>query len=243
MLIYNSVVKFEIAQQLIALNRRFYQSFADSFAETRQRLQPGVVRMLAEIPATASILDLGCGNGVQARELGQRGHKGDYLGLDFSAGLLAAARVDAPEFAKFDQADLTAAGWERELPEKKFDIVMAFATLHHIPDKDLRLQILKNIRNLLTPGGRFMHSNWQPLNSERLKTRIQPWEKIGLSADDVDEGDLLMDWRRDGQGLRYVHQYGEEELAELAREAGFKVVETFLSDGEGGKLGLYGVWE
>jgi hypothetical protein len=120
---------------------------------------------------------------------------------------------------------------------------LAFATLHHIPGRELRVQILEKVRELLAPGGRFLLSNWQPLNNERLKARIQRWEAVGLSEGDVDEDDNLMDWRRDGQGLRYVHQYSEEELTELAREVGFGVAETFRSDGEGGRLGLYGVWE
>lgn len=233
----------EIAQQLVDLNRRFYQSFADSFSETRQRLQPGVARMLAEIPVTASILDLGCGNGELARELGKHGHKGNYLGLDFSAGLLSTARADAPEFARFKQADLSATDWGQRFPEKQYEFIFAFAMLHHIPSKELRLQILEKARALLVPGGSFLHSNWQPMNSKRLKARIQPWEAVGLSEADVDSGDHLLDWRRDGQGLRYVHQYREEELAELAQEADFTVVETFYSDGEGGRLGLYGVWK
>ncbi|MCH7662915.1 MAG: class I SAM-dependent methyltransferase [Chloroflexi bacterium] len=232
----------EIAQQLVDLNRRFYQSFADSFSETRRRLQPGVARMLAEIPVTASILDLGCGNGELARELDKHGHKGNYLGLDFSAGLLSAARAEAPEFARFMQADLSATDWGEGFGEKQYDFILAFAVLHHIPSKELRLQILEKARALLVPGGSFVHSNWQPLNSERLKARTQPWKAIGLSEADVDEGDYLMDWRRDGQGLRYVHQYGEDELAELAGETDFTAIETFYSDGEGGRLGLYGVW-
>ncbi|MEK6256420.1 MAG: class I SAM-dependent methyltransferase [Chloroflexota bacterium] len=231
-----------VAQQLIELNRRFYQSFADSFSQTRQRLQTGVVRVLDTIQPTATILDLGCGNGELARELGQHGHSGGYLGLDFSAGLLEAARENAPGFAEFMQADLSAPGWDKHLAKQRYDIILCFATMHHIPGDELRISMLNKVGQLLNPGGKFVHSNWQPLDSERLRERVLPWDKIGLSEAVVDPGDLLMDWRRDGNGLRYVHQYNEGELAELARETGFNVVETFLSDGEGGKLGLYGVW-
>ena len=56
------------------------------------------------------------------------------------------------------------------------------------------------------------------------------------------EGDYLLDWRRDGNGLRYVHHFNEEELAALASDSGFSVLETFNSDGESGNLGLYQVW-
>jgi hypothetical protein len=40
-----------------------------------------------------------------------------------------------------------------------------------------------------------------------------------------------------------VHQFDENELGDLAVVAGFSVVETTYSDGEGGRLGLYQVWE
>ena len=66
---------------------------------------------------------------------------------------------------------------------------------------------------------------------------------MGILDDEVDEWDYLLDWRRDGEGLRYVHYFTEEQLAELAAETGFAVAESFYSDGESGDLGLYQVWE
>jgi (p)ppGpp synthase/HD superfamily hydrolase len=103
--------------------------------------------------------------------------------------------------------------------------------------------MLAKTRNLLKPDGRFALSNWQFLNSERLRERIQPWERIRLSAAEVDEGDHLLDWRSGGEGLRYAHHFNEDELAELAQESGFQVLETFYSDGENGRLGMYQIWE
>jgi tRNA (uracil-5-)-methyltransferase TRM9 len=115
--------------------------------------------------------------------------------------------------------------------------------LHHLPGDMLRLQILNKVRALLPPGGRFIHSEWQFLNSPRLSSRIQPWELIGLSEKDADPGDYLLDWRQGGLGLRYVHHFSESELERLAKAAGFDVVESFLSDGENHRLGLYQVWK
>ena len=79
--------------------------------------------------------------------------------------------------------------------------------------------------------------------SPRLQARVVPWEAIGLSQEEVEPGDYLLDWRRGGIGLRYVHHFNEEELQNLATKAGYQIVETFYSDGEGGRLGLYQVWE
>ena len=88
----------------------------------------------------------------------------------------------------------------------------------------------------------FIHSNWQFLNSEKQKARIQLWESIGLKETEVDANDYLLDWRRGGTGLRYVHHFDESELADLAKASGFEIVETFYSDGENRKLRIYQIW-
>jgi SAM-dependent methyltransferase len=244
-----------VAKYLVKLNREFYQKLAGPFSASRGQLQPGVLRVLESIPNEANMLDLGCGNGGVARELARRDHNGRYVGLDFSRELLqVAGSQDEGLDATFLQADLISTDWHLrpEINKQKFDFVLAFAVLHHIPGQELRMQLLQQIRGLLEEAGgfetrpyeskKFIHSNWQFLNSPRLKARIQSWADVGLAAADVDEGDYLLDWRSGGQGLRYVHQFNETELAGLAAESGFEIKETFLSDGKSGDLSLHSVW-
>ena len=123
------------------------------------------------------------------------------------------------------------------------ETAMAFAVLHHLPGIETRLEFLNRSRHLLAPHGQLYLSNWQFLNSERLRRRIQPWEAIGMTPEQVDPGDYLLDWRQGGYGLRYVHHFDQPELAALAQDSGFRLVETFYSDGKGGQLSLYQVWE
>ena len=209
------------------------------------QLQPGVQRLLNRFSSEDRFLDLGCGNGELAREMDRRGYQGTYVGLDFSPGLLAVARESSFRNlqANFITADLTSPNWESIIPNQHFDIVLAFAVLHHLPGDDLRQLFLHNVLAHTEPMGQFFHSEWQFLRSERLRSRIQSWDNIGLSESDVEPGDYLLDWRRGGYGLRYVHHFTEDELADLATRTGFTVLETFFSDGDGGKLGLYQVWE
>lgn len=232
-------------QHLLDLNRQFYQTFALQFSATRQRLQAGVLRILKTIPPEGQILDLGCGNGELARELASRGFHGQYLGIDQSAEFLAEARQKLAGKRNFSflVADLTSANWHSDLPEKSFQVIMAFAVLHHIPGTALRRRLLATVRALLSPASRFIHSEWQFLSSPRLQARLQPWEKAGLTANQVDPGDYLIDWRAGSQGLRYVHFFTPGELAALAKACGYTIDETFFSDGEGGKLGLYQIWK
>ena len=236
-----------VSNRLIELNRQFYQMFGREFSSTRSRLQPGARRILEMLNGTEHILDLGCGNGRLARELVHRGHKEKYLGLDFSSSLIEEANDDYGTLSvRFMNVDMTSKDWEHclgESPSQRFEVVFAFAVLHHVPGNHLRLGILKKVHTLLKPGGRFIHSEWQFLNSPRLRARVQQWEGSGVTAAEVDPGDYLLDWRRGGRGLRYVHFFEEIELIKLASGSGFYVIVTFFSDGEGGKLGLYQVWE
>ena len=239
------LVNEKTRDQLIDLNRTFYQTFAHEFSATRQRLQPGVQRILNQISSQESVLDLGCGNGSLGKELFIRGHKGPYVGLDSNADLLKIARGNLPELSSVSliQKDLTSPAWDTDLPVKQYDIILAFAVLHHIPGRSLRQQVIEKVKSLSVLDGRFIHSEWQFLNSPRLRKRIQPWDKVGLNLDQVESGDFLIDWRQGGQGFRYVHHFDIRELESLAADTGFKILETFSSDGEGGNLGLYQIWK
>lgn len=194
---------------------------------------------------TATILDCGCGNGELAATLCNLGFRGHYTGTDSSAILLQIAREKTSSCANFQffQADLANPDWDKTIQGKTYDVVFAFAVLHHIPSAKLRLNLLKSLRGHIKPGGWLAMSNWQFLNSPRLRKRIQDWSVIELSKQDVEAGDYLLDWRQGGKGYRYVHHFTDEELASLAQDAGFRVLETFLSDGEGGNLGLYQIWQ
>jgi SAM-dependent methyltransferase len=248
----------QVAQHLLDLNHQFYQTFASQFSATRGRLQPGVRRVLGSIPVRASVLDLGCGNGELYRALVRGGFRGLYIGIDASAGLLEIARSTPPEIQamnlpvppEFLQADLSAPNWDGALASwmpssgiLKFDFILAFAVLHHLPGWELRRQTLAIIRRWLTSGGLFIHSEWQFLNSPRLLARILPWQAAGLREDQVDPGDYLLDWRQGGYGLRYVHHFTPEELAQLGLETGFQILNTFYSDGQEGNLAIYQTWQ
>jgi tRNA (uracil-5-)-methyltransferase TRM9 len=233
----------EMIDRLLALNKEFYQSFADSFSETRGRVQPGVLVATQTLPKDASVLDVGCGNGGLARKLKELGHLGPYFGLDSSAELLTFAKENNihPK-AQYLRRDISDPGWTMDLPGS-FDRIFCFASLHHIPGQDLRSRIFETFFALLKPSGRLVFSVWNFLVSPRLRKRIVPWESVQIDPQELDPEDYLLDWRRGGYGVRYVHAFRTDELEGIARETGFKVLDTYYSDGEGGNLGFYHVWQ
>jgi SAM-dependent methyltransferase len=249
------------AERLLDLNGHFYSERGADFSATRLRLQPGVLRFADTLSGDETILDLGCGNGGLARELSRRGHTGDYLGVDFSPVLLESARGATYDFpVEFVQADLRHllaiagsdgprtprrsghSGARQVLNSTKRQIVTAFAVLHHIPGHEWRLEVLRGVHSRLQSNGLFVHSNWQFSASPRHKARIQEWSVVGINDDEIDAGDYLLDWRRGGIGLRYVHEFEAADLRQLAAETGFEVEEEYLSDGADRRSGLYQVW-
>jgi SAM-dependent methyltransferase len=196
------------------------------------------------------VLDLGCGNGELALEWLRRNPAGSYIGVDSSPLLLGIARekVQDPRFS-FHVLDLADPAWPEVLEtepaiqlKEHVDRVLSFSVLHHLPDAALRKRLALQVHRLLNENGQWIHSNWNFLASKRYQARIMPWESVNLSDEDVEEGDYLLDWRRGGYGLRYVHHFTPLELEAIAGETGFTVLNTYHSDGEGGRLGLYQVW-
>lgn len=254
----------ETTQKLVQLNRTFYEQFGDAFAATRQRLQPGIKRLFQTCNMDGDWLDLGCGNGAVLSAWAQLVKHGSYSGLDFSQALLLEAEQRATEARKMglkiwlSQADIAGGDWSAAIASLKqkdaafptrFDGVMSFATLHHIPGQHNREALLRRIKQVLKPGGYFLLSCWQFQHSPKLLGRVQPWALVELDPAQLDEGDTLLDWRGTlpGQapqtGLRYVHLFSLEELNTLAETSGFRVKESFESDGMGNRLGLYHVWQ
>jgi SAM-dependent methyltransferase len=259
-----SSMNSQTVQALIQINQVFYDAYGAPFAATRQRIQPGIRQLMRDISMRGDWLDLGCGNGSVLTAWAETASTGSYTGLDFSQVLLKEAELRAIEIKKAGKevwlqcANISDGEWGSVLstlskkadgfPEK-FDGVMSFATIHHIPGFYNRLVFFQQAHQWLKPEGIVLLSCWQFQNSPKLVSRIQPWSMAAIDPDQLEPGDTLLDWRAiaPGQnqkaGLRYVHLLSREELAKLAEESGFEVIQTFESDGEGGRLGLYQVWK
>ncbi len=237
----------EITERLLALNRAFYATFARPFAASRPTSDPALVCILPHIPQRASVLDVGCGNGRLALLLDRERPGATYLGVDAVPELVELARAQADQLttvaAEFRVADIARPGWGRALPGAPFDCVVALAVLHHIPGFDLRVGVLREIAGLLKPGGCLILSTWQFLGSARMRRKIVDWTEVSIAEESLEPGDYLLDWKREGRGLRYCHLVDEVEVERLAAESGFCVRETFRAGGREGDLSLFAVFD
>lgn len=242
-----------MVNRLLALNREFYAAFAEHFAASRSVSDPALTSILPYLPSQARILDVGCGNGRLALLLDEERPGSSYVGVDAIPELIEEARARARRLshtkAVFRVVDITEKGWTEGVPQASsstslntgFDCVVALAVLHHIPDFDLRAQVLRDVAGILMPEGYVVLSTWRFLAHERTRRKIVDWGTVGIEESELEPGDHLLDWRRGGWGLRYCHMIDEEEMEELATASGLVVREVFRGGGREGDLSLFAV--
>lgn len=233
----------DIVTRLLALNRSFYEQLAGPFARTRAHPQPGFARLLPFLPQPCTrVLDVGCGEGRFGRFLAKSGVEAEYVGVDFSSGLLAEAEAAVAD--SFAHTSFVARNLAR--PEAldglgTFSLIACLAVLQHIPGRANRLRLLREMAQQLEPGGRLFLSTWQFMDSPRQRRKLAPWAEAGLEGAAVEAGDHLLTWQSGGFGLRYVAAIDAEETAALAEAAGLSILHQFRSDGREGELNLYTV--
>jgi ubiquinone/menaquinone biosynthesis C-methylase UbiE len=143
------------------------------------------------------ILDLGCGTGIVARVLRERlGGGARLVGVDISGAMIAKARSLAPEI-EWVQASAAALPF----PDRSFEVVLSQQMLQFCPD---RRAALREVRRVLTPGGRLVASTWRP-------RPLQPvYDALGLLAE-----------RHLGPSSDLRWSLDAEELGALLTDAGF----------------------
>ncbi len=89
------------------------------------------------LPGTARILDVGCGNGVISRHLGQYGFK--VTGIDVSDKAIAIAK----SLNKYDNVKFETKSAEQLVAEgEKYDAIICSEVLEHLSNPDALLEVL-----------------------------------------------------------------------------------------------------
>jgi SAM-dependent methyltransferase len=99
------------------------------------------------------VLSLGCGDGSIERRLAS--HVGEIVGLDISAVAIEQARAKCKAAGLGNLTFVVSESGTRSLEELgQFDVICAFALLHHLHDRAI-LGTLTAARKALRPGGLF----------------------------------------------------------------------------------------
>ncbi|HEU0033927.1 MAG TPA: methyltransferase domain-containing protein [Kofleriaceae bacterium] len=124
-----------------------------------------LIERIRPIGPADRILDLGCGTGIVARLLRERlGGAAAITGIDLSAPMIGKARELAPEL-DWQVGDAAALPFR----DRAFDIVVCQQMLQFAPDRDA---VLREVRRVLSPGGRFVVSVWGARREQPLHDAI-----------------------------------------------------------------------
>ena len=103
-----------------------------------------------------SILDLGCGTGLELEELFQMNPYAKVTGIDLTEAMLETLK------AKFPDKDITTVcGSYFEVPfgEEVFDAAVSVESLHHFT-KEQKIPLYKKLNKALKPGGYFILTDY-----------------------------------------------------------------------------------
>lgn len=115
-------------------------------------LRVGFIDRIALL-AEKKVLDVGCGGGILAESMAQRG--AEVTGIDMGAAPLKVAKLHSLESGvNVTYKQITAEELAEELPES-FDVVTCMEMLEHVPDPS---SIVQACAKLCKPGGKVFFS-------------------------------------------------------------------------------------
>lgn len=228
--------------QILELNKQFYQSVSNDFSKTRQKPWEGWGRAteilkkyfhisedksISKIQAASDtthiddnkndvtrLIDLGCGNGRFYDFLSKNISNFHYTGVDTNNDLIneAKQKYGKDKNAKFIKKDVVK---NIEKFYRNYDVITAFGLTHHIPSSDLRNQWFSNLPKILDP------------KFEKSLIILTFWDF------EKKAGDYLIGWDKKPDVARFCHKYSKEELDNLIsnyKNLGFKLLSRYKAD-------------
>ena len=105
------------------------------------------------VPASAAILDVGCGGGRTVQRLAALSPDGNIVGLDYSAASVAVARDTNTKEMEAGRVQIARGSVVAlPFPDRTFDLVTAVETHYYWPDLPANA---REIFRVLKPGGTF----------------------------------------------------------------------------------------
>ncbi len=162
------------------------------------------------------VLDVACGTGIVARRVASRvGESGSVVGLDINEGMLTVAEeaaADSHASIEWRQGDAT------DLPfaNESFDVVCCQQALQFFDDP---VAALRQMRRVLTPGGRLAVSVWRPLEYQPVYVVLADALENHIS----DEAGTMM--------RSPFPEWDETDIRTLVEDAGFDTVSATIEIG------------
>lgn len=220
-------MKDKETQELLEIVSRNYQEIAKEFDLTRKKeIWPEIREFTSELKDGDSVLDVACGNGRLIEAFKDK--KINYLGLDNSSNLIELAQKNYPDY-KFIVEDMLKLD---KIDNNKYDFVFCLAALQHIPSKNLRVKVLRDLADKLNSSGKLIISNWNLWSHPKYRwplfknygLKLIGKNKLGFNDLVFPSKFYLASQEKRESSNRYYHAYTKKELKKLARLANLKII-------------------
>ena len=149
------------------LHYPLYVNESDSFIQAQQNLTDYCISLLQPIK-DKNILEIGCGNGVQAMYINANYNPSNITGIDLNEASIEIAKKEKfrnnmhnVQFFVDDAQNLT------QIPSNSIDVLLNIESAFHYPDKSA---FLKEVHRVLKPGGQYLIADI--LSTRKKKERL-----------------------------------------------------------------------
>jgi 2-polyprenyl-3-methyl-5-hydroxy-6-metoxy-1,4-benzoquinol methylase len=186
-------------------------------------------------PFPCRVLDVGCSVGREAIALAKQGYR--VTGVDISPTLIEVARRNAIEQGArvtFKRTD----GLAIDGQDSSFDLAIILSqTIEHLPGRENRIALLKEIKRIITPSGFLFisaHDRYHPSMNE-----LRPTFQLS-KEDDAEEGDVFLISLHGVQssGRAFMHYSKPDELRAELKDAGLHIWHMARHSELGGEPGM-----
>lgn len=192
-------------KQQIENQEKLWDKIAPEWHEYKQKPSENAVQFLSSIEG--NVLDLGAGSGRHLTKI----KNGKMFLQDFSKKMLELAKEKSMKEkipAEFIQSPLDKIPYD----DNFFDAAICISALHCVETKKERENSVKEIYRTLKKNG---------------KTYIGVWNRKSKRFRDK-KSEKLVGWS--DKGKRYYYLYTEDEVHELFKKVGFKIISTQNSE-------------
>lgn len=155
---------YRLRDQYTMLHYPFHINADDDFQNAQENLTRHCMSFVLPVEGK-SVLEIGCGNGVQTKYISENYKPGFVTGIDLSRPNIAIANREKKRrgisnvFFLVDDAQRL-----RKIHDQSFEVIINIESAFHYPDK---LSFLREVYRVLAPGGRFVVADILTTNNRK----------------------------------------------------------------------------
>jgi alkylated DNA repair protein alkB family protein 8 len=223
-------MKKETVEKILNETEVGYNLISNKFSQTRKHFWRELEFVKDFVKKGDKVLDFGCGNGRLLELLADK--EFEYFGVDVSEKLIEIAKN---KYQKENTAFQKISSVEKKIPFENefFDAIYSIAVFHHIPSKNYREELVKELYKKTKIGGIIIVTVWNIWQKKYIKNIFNNWKSKLSGKSDLDWNDCEISFT-DNEGVkiqRFHHAFTKNEFEKLFNQVGFKTEKCEVVNG------------